>query len=78
MIDALCQRWHCPPSVLLQEDAGLVLGILGVLAAAEGVPEPQDAPPHGDRPQRADSGHPGASGGDMERLLAAQSKVNIA
>ena len=71
MIDALCQRWHCLPSELLQEDAGLITGILGVLAAAEGAPEPMDAPTDGDRPQRASSGH---LVGDMERVLAAQSK----
>lgn len=28
MIDGLCQRYSCPPSVILQEDADYVLGLV--------------------------------------------------
>lgn len=32
-IDSLCQRWGCPPSALMREDADLVFGMLAILAA---------------------------------------------
>ena len=28
MIDALCQRWHCPPTVVLEQPSDLVALIL--------------------------------------------------
>ena len=31
MIDFLCQRWGCPPSAVLAEDAGLVMGIVAAI-----------------------------------------------
>ena len=73
MIDVLCQRWHCLPSELLQEDVGLITGILGVLAVAEGASEPLGAAQDGAISQRANSGHPGAQG-SIERTLAAASR----
>ena len=35
LVDGLCQRWGQPPSVILQEDAGYVLRMLAILAAAK-------------------------------------------
>ena len=32
LLDGLCQRWGCPPSVILEQDAGLVLPMLAILA----------------------------------------------
>lgn len=34
LLDGLCQRWSCPPSVILEEDAGLVLPMLAIIAEA--------------------------------------------
>ena len=35
LVDGLCQRWGVPPSVVLQEDAGYVLRMLAIIAAAK-------------------------------------------
>lgn len=32
MIIGLCDRWHCPPSVILDEDMHLVMSMLNVIA----------------------------------------------
>jgi hypothetical protein len=61
MIDNLCQRWHSLPSALLAEDAGLVYGVLGVLAEAEGGAASHQGPAAGEEPS-------------MEETLAALSR----
>ena len=44
LVDALAQRWSVTPSMVLAEDAGLVMGILGVIgdSAAESPPPSED------------------------------------
>lgn len=35
-MEGLCQRYHCPPSVILGEDAGYLMRHLGILALEAG------------------------------------------
>lgn len=35
-IDALCQRWSCPPSVVLAEDTAYVLQMMELLRLGNG------------------------------------------
>jgi len=35
LVDGLCQRWGVPPSVILSEDAGYILRMMAILAAAK-------------------------------------------
>ncbi len=44
-MDALCQRWGCPPSVVLQEDAHYVLRMMALLAEGPGRAGADDAEP---------------------------------
>lgn len=44
LVDVLCQRWHCPPRQVLQEDAHEVFVMLAVLAGEAG-PEEDAAMP---------------------------------
>ena len=41
MIDGLCQRYHCPPSQILEEDSGLILQMMKILDAAGDNEQPE-------------------------------------
>jgi hypothetical protein len=43
LIDALCQRWGCPPSVVLREDARLVMHMMWLLAEDASDDDKQEA-----------------------------------
>lgn len=43
LIDGLCQRYGCPPSVILAEDAAQLLPMLAILEAAGDFEQPEAA-----------------------------------